>query len=66
MTNTVDSDQTPGSVASDLGLHYLIRSVCLSEYLRVNTYGKQPAFRVPLKLICIIHGVVLFAICSLL
>ena len=28
MANTVDPDQTPHSVASDLGLHCLLRPVC--------------------------------------
>ena len=34
---SVDPDQTPRSVASDLGLHCLLKSVCLSEYL--SKYG---------------------------
>ena len=28
VANSVDPDQTPRSAASDLGLHYLLRSVC--------------------------------------
>ena len=34
MANSVDPDATPRSVASPLGLHYLLRHVCL------RTYGK--------------------------
>ena len=34
MANSVDTDQTPHSAASDLGLHYLLRPICL------NTKGK--------------------------
>ena len=33
MANSVDPDQMPRSAASDLGLHCLLRPVCLSEFL---------------------------------
>ena len=34
MANNVDPDQMPQNVASDLGLHCLLKPLCL------NTYGK--------------------------
>ena len=35
MSNSVDPDQTPQNAASDLGLYYLLRSVCLMSRLMV-------------------------------
>ena len=33
VANRVDTDQTPHSAASDLGLHCLFAQACLSEYV---------------------------------
>ena len=39
MANSVDSDQMPGSVASDLILHHLLfGEACLSQYLGLLWY----------------------------
>ena len=34
----LDTDRLPCFVASDLGLHYYLRFVCLSEYLGYIVY----------------------------
>ena len=47
MENCVDPDQTPHSVASDLGLHCLLRPVC------PNTKGKYSRLAL-MALFCII------------
>ena len=49
MANSVDPDETPRSAASHLGLHCLLRSVCLNSY---GKYGKQSAFMI-LPVLCV-------------
>ena len=48
MANGVDADEMPHSVASHLGLHYLLRPVC------PNTYGKYGIF-----LLCVKNAVMM-------
>ena len=36
MANSVDPDETPRTVASHLGLHCLLRPVCLNTYSKVK------------------------------
>ena len=35
MATSVDPDQVPHSVASDLGLHYLLRSICPNTSIKL-------------------------------
>ena len=45
MANNVDTDQTPRSAASNMGLRYLLRSVCSNIYL----YGKVSLLQMSYK-----------------
>ena len=55
MANSVDPDQTPRSAASDLGLHYLLRPVCL------NTKGKYVTVS-PFFLLSYVYSVLRYAL----
>ena len=42
MYGNVDPDQMPRSVASDLGLHSLLRHVCLNTIITLNIGTDRP------------------------
>ena len=43
MANSVDPDEMPHSAASHLGLHCLLRPVCLNTYGKYSNQSIQPA-----------------------
>ena len=45
VANSVDSDQTPRSAASDLGLHSLSRPVCPATYSKYGNLTKSQSLR---------------------